>query len=145
MVIYALLPVVGSNGSVTCSMEDPRRGVIPSTSTVIVFEIISSGIIIIVHDIVYDVVYDIVYEMWCYPLSDLNTFLQDTLCLVALYPFRLEPLQDFDPLTDFDMTGGDDVWFARPQLFFIVQPVPYWTDGRQGLSCGSFAGVLQHI
>jgi hypothetical protein len=42
------------------------------------------------------------------------------LCLVAPYPFRLEPLdsEDFDPLVDFDMTGGDDVWFARPQLFF---------------------------
>jgi hypothetical protein len=23
--------------------------------------------------------------------------------------------------------------------------VPYWTDGRQGLSYGGFAGVLQHI
>jgi hypothetical protein len=27
-------------------------------------------------------------------------------------------LEDFDSLTDFDMTGGDDVWFARPQLLF---------------------------
>ena len=51
-------------------------------------------------------------------------FLQDTLCLVAPYPFRLEPLQDFDPLTDFDMTGGDDVWFARPQLFFSCSLCP---------------------
>jgi hypothetical protein len=31
------------------------------------------------------------------------------LCLVAPYPFRLEPLEDFDPLVDFDMTGGGDV------------------------------------
>ncbi len=30
----------------------------------------------------------------------------------------MEPLEDFDPLTDFDMTGGDDFWFIRPQLFF---------------------------
>ncbi len=30
----------------------------------------------------------------------------------------MDPLEDFDPLTDFDMTGGDDVWFAWPQLFF---------------------------
>ena len=55
------------------------------------------------------------------------------------------PLGALNQWADFDMTGGDDVWFARPQLFFFVQPVPYWTDGRQGLSCGSFAGVLQHI
>ena len=59
--------------------------------------------------IAYDIVYDIVYEMLSCPLSDLNTFLQDTLCLVAPYPFLLVPLEDFDPLTDFDMTGGDDV------------------------------------
>ena len=50
--------------------------------------------------------------------------MQDTLCLVAPYLFRLEPLADFDPLTDFDMTGGDDVWFARPQLFFSCSLCP---------------------
>ncbi len=42
----------------------------------------------------------------------LATFMQDTMCLVTPYPFRLEPFEDFDLLTDFDMTGGDDVWFA---------------------------------
>ena len=26
-----------------------------------------------------------------------------------------------------------------------VQPVPYWTDGRQGLTYRGFTGVLQHI
>ena len=46
------------------------------------------------------------------------------MCLVAPYPFRLEPLEDFDPLVDFDMTGGDDVWFARPQLFFTCSLCP---------------------
>jgi hypothetical protein len=30
----------------------------------------------------------------------------------------LKRLDEFDPLSDFDMTGGDDVWFATPQLFF---------------------------
>ena len=54
----------------------------------------------------------------------LATFMQDTLCLVAPYPFRLEPLDDFDPLTDFDMTGGDDVWFDQPQLFFSCSLCP---------------------
>ena len=43
---------------------------------------------------------------------------------MAPYPFRLEPLEDFDPLVDFDMTGGDDVWFARPQLFFTCSLCP---------------------
>ncbi len=34
------------------------------------------------------------------------------------------------------MTGGDDVWFARLQLFFFVQPIPHSTDRRQGLYLG---------
>jgi hypothetical protein len=33
-------------------------------------------------------------------------------------------LEDFDPLVGFDMTGGDDVWFARPQLFFTCSLCP---------------------
>jgi hypothetical protein len=46
------------------------------------------------------------------------------------YPFRLEPLEDFDPLVDFDMTGGNNVWFARPQLFFSFRlfPTGRWQD-----------------
>ena len=46
------------------------------------------------------------------------------MCLVAPYPFRLEPLEEFDLLSDFDMTGGDDVWFARQQLFFSCTLCP---------------------
>jgi hypothetical protein len=30
----------------------------------------------------------------------------------------MEPLEDFDPSVNFDMTGGNDFWFARPQHFF---------------------------
>jgi hypothetical protein len=75
--------------------------------------------------------------------------LQDTLRLVAPYPFRLEPLDEFDPLSDFDMTGGDDIWFARLSSKttngFVVQPVPDWTNGRREFSSGGFSGVLQHI
>ena len=58
--------------------------------------------------------------------------MQDTLCLVAPYPFRLEPLEDFDPLSDFDMTGGDDVWYARPQLFFSCTLCPTGQMGDKG-------------
>ncbi len=82
-----------------------------------------------------------VYDLLICPF--LNPQLQDTLCLVAPYPFRLEPLGEFDLLSNFDMTGGDDVWFARQDFF--VQPVPHWTDGRQGFPPGGFAGALQHI
>ena len=60
----------------------------------------------------------------CCGTTILTLLVQDTLCLVAPYPFRLEPLEEFDPLSDFDMTGGDDVWFARPQLFFSCTLCP---------------------
>ena len=61
---------------------------------------------------------------YCKVAFFLTLLLQDTLCLVAPYPFRLEPLEEFDPLSDFDMTGGDDVWFVRPQLFFSCSLCP---------------------
>jgi hypothetical protein len=85
----------------------------------------------IVYDIVCNIVYDVVYDIVCDIIYDVNIVhvwvpfvFQDTLCLVAPYPFRLEPLEDFDPLVDFDMTGGDDVWFARPQLLFTCSLCP---------------------
>ena len=70
--------------------------------------------------------------------------MQDTLCLVAPYLFRLEPLA----FRSVDWFWYDWWWWClvcTTSTVFFVQPVPYWTDGRQGLSCGSFAGVLQHI
>jgi hypothetical protein len=39
-------------------------------------------------------------------------------CVVAPYPFRIEPLEDFDPIRDLDVTGGGDVWYARPLLLW---------------------------
>jgi hypothetical protein len=65
--------------------------------------------------------------LWCISYS---LFLQDTLCLVAPYLFRLEPLEDFDPLVALNMTGGDDVWLAQPQLFFSCSlcPTGQWQD-----------------
>jgi hypothetical protein len=62
--------------------------------------------------------------MFCVAHLFLLLLWQDTLCLVAQYPFRMKPLEDFDLLTDFDMTGGDDVWFALPQLFFSCSLCP---------------------
>jgi hypothetical protein len=49
---------------------------------------------------------------------------QDCVCVVAPYPFRIEPLEDFDPIGDLDVTGGGDVWFARPLLFFSCTLCP---------------------
>jgi hypothetical protein len=43
---------------------------------------------------------------------------QDCGCLVAPYPFRLEPRDEIDHVGDFDITGGGDAWYTRPQLFF---------------------------
>ena len=44
-------------------------------------------------------------------------FLQDCVCLVAPYPFRDEPLDEFNVTRDFHITGAGEVWYARPQLF----------------------------
>ena len=44
--------------------------------------------------------------------------MQDCVCLVAPYLFRLEPLDEFNVTRDFDISGAGDVWYARPQLFF---------------------------
>ena len=45
-------------------------------------------------------------------------FTQDCVCLVAPYPYRIEPLDEFNVTRDFDITGTGDVWYARQQLFF---------------------------
>ena len=98
----------------------------------------------IVYDVVYDIVYDIIYDILCCP-PVLTVVWQDTLCLVAPYPFRMEPLEDFDPLTDFDMTCGDGCLVCSATTILLVQPVPHWPDGEQVLPQGGFSGVLQHI
>ncbi len=81
--------------------------------------------------IVYDIVF-VYYIVYTHLSSLLNHLMQDVLCLVAPYPFRLEPLHEFNPLTDFDMTGGDDMWYARPQLFFSCTLCPTGQMGDKG-------------
>ncbi len=49
---------------------------------------------------------------------------QDCICVVAPYPFRIEPLEDFDPIGNSDVTGGGDVWYVRPLLFFTCTGCP---------------------
>ncbi len=39
------------------------------------------------------------------------------MCLVAPYPFRNEPFDEFNVTRDFDITGAGEVWYARLQLF----------------------------
>jgi hypothetical protein len=80
--------------------------------------------IIVLHYIVPDIVYDIVYDIL---LDDIKLMLlvQDCVCVVvAPYPFRIEPLEDFDPIGDSDVAGlaagGGDVWYASPLLFLLV-------------------------
>ena len=51
-------------------------------------------------------------------------YIQDCVCLVAPYPFRLEPFDEFNFMWDFDITGGGEVWYARPQLFFKCKVCP---------------------
>ena len=76
------------------------------------------------YDIVYYIVYDIVYIM-----LTLHFRVQDCVCLVAPYPYRLQPLEDFDPIGDLDISGGGDLWYARPLLFFRCTLCP---TGKMG-------------
>ena len=43
---------------------------------------------------------------------------QDCVCLIAPFPFNIQPVEEFDPSADFDVTGEGNVLYARPQLFF---------------------------
>ena len=42
----------------------------------------------------------------------------DCVCLIAPFPFNIQPVEEFEPSADFDVTGEGNVWYARPQLFF---------------------------
>ncbi len=90
----------------------------------------------IVYDVAYDIVYYIIYDMLCCP-PVLTVVWQDTLCLVALYPFRMEPLEDFDQLTDFDMACGDDGTSGLPPSF-----QPFMLPGRKRSWQGPADSVL---
>jgi hypothetical protein len=80
----------------------------------------------ILHKISYTISYIILDEMKLMLL-----LVQDCVCVVAPYPFRIEPLEEFDPIGDLDVTGGGDLWYARPLLFFTctVCPTGHMGDG----------------
>jgi hypothetical protein len=69
------------------------------------------------HDIIPDIVYYMIYNIILDDIKLLMLLVQDCVCVAAPYPFRIEPLEDFDPIGDLDVTGGGDVWYARPLLF----------------------------
>ena len=76
------------------------------------------------NDIVPDIVYDIVYDIISDDIKLMMLFVQDCVCVVAPYPFRIEPLEDIDPIGDLDVTGGGDLWYARSLLFFTCTVCP---------------------
>jgi hypothetical protein len=40
--------------------------------------------------------------------------MQDYVCLVVSFPFWQEPLDALNVMLDFNITGGGEVWNARP-------------------------------
>jgi hypothetical protein len=78
------------------------------------------------HDIIPDIVYNIVYNIILDDIKLMMLLVQDCVCVVAPYPFkfRIETLEDFNPIEDLDVTGGCDVWYARPLLFFTCTVCP---------------------
>ncbi len=59
--------------------------------------------------------------MYCIPnVSDCLVLCgKDCVFLVAPYPFRVEPMEEFDHIADMDIAGpgGGDFWYARLLLF----------------------------
>ncbi len=66
----------------------------------------------------YDILPDIVYDFIIDDIKLMMLLVQDCVYVVAPYPFRIEPLEDLDPIGDLDVNGGGDVWYACPLLFF---------------------------
>jgi hypothetical protein len=93
----------------------------------------------ILPDIVYDIVYDIILD----DIKLMMLLVQDCVCVVAPYPFKIKPLKDFDPIGDLNVTGGGDLWYARPLLY--LYRVSNWSYGRYNLTQGCFPGLLQHL
>ena len=88
-------------------MEDLRSDAILLTWTVIILETrIQRYNHYILHCLVENVVYHIVQDI----IPDVSDYtvccIQDCVCLVPPYQFRLEPLNEFNGMHDFNITGG---------------------------------------
>ncbi len=66
-------------------------------------------VVLHLHDIVPNIVYDIVYDIMLDDIKLMMLLVQDCVCVVAPFPFRIEQLEDFDPIGDLDVTGGGDL------------------------------------
>ena len=69
-------------------------------------------------------------KKWCKPKKRLYCVVVVGV-LVAPQPYNLSPVEDFDFNTDMDLTGGELLWYARPQLFFHCTVCPTGSLGRQ--------------
>ena len=63
------------------------------------------------------------YDIGLESLKLMMLLVQDCVCDDTSYPFMIELLEDFDPIGDLDVTGGD-VWYARPLFFFPCTVCP---------------------
>jgi hypothetical protein len=77
-------------------------------------------IVLHLHDVVPDIVHDIVNEIILDDMKLMMLLVQDCVCVVAPYPFRIEPLEYFDPIGDLEVTGG-----GMPRGPFFSLLVPY--------------------
>ena len=128
-----------SSGKMSSLTVDQRQDAILSIFRATVFGTrIHRYILYIVPDIdtiivcIIMISYPLSYTISYILLDDIKLMLllvQDCVCVVAPYPFRIEPLEDFDPIGDLDVTGGGDLWYARPLLFFTCTVCP---TGRMG-------------
>ena len=83
--------------------------------------------------------------MQCYCLSDSSYIHAGHVVPGCPLSFSLGAVGRFRPVDRFWYDWGWWCLVCSTSTVFFVQPVPYWTDGRQGLSCGGFTGVHQHI
>ncbi len=78
--------------------------------------------------IVPNIVSNIVYDIGLDVIKLMMLLVQDCVCVVGITCCPLS-IQDqtvgrFDPIGDLDVTGGGDIWYARPLLFFTCTVCP---------------------
>jgi hypothetical protein len=85
------------------------------------FKNIVTIIVLNLHDIVPDIVPDIVYDNTFEDIKLMMLLVQNCVCVVASYPFRIEQLKDFDPIGDLDVKGGV-IFGMRGPFFSLLAP-----------------------
>ena len=94
----------------------------------IVHDIATNIVLDIVPDfstnIVYNIVYDIVRKIVPVITLFMTLLAHDCVCVVTSYLFRIEPLENIDPIGYFDVTGGVMFGMRGPFLFFTCTLCP---------------------